>query len=141
MIQIESIRRFVTNKRLRISLSVLVILIVLFGLLGYFWLPSYVKSQLETELSKIVHRPVSVQSIDIQPFSLELIVRDFQIGKKAESKADENVLFSIGELYIDISSASITHRAPVVSSVKIKKPMLHLVREGKNRFNITDLVK
>ena len=139
--QTESFRRFVTNKRLRISLSVLVILIVLFGLLGYFWLPGYAKSKLETELSEIVHRPVSVQSIDIQPFSLELIVRGFQIGKKVESGGTDNVLFSVGELYVNVSTASIAHRAPVVSSVTIKEPMLYLVREGENRFNISDLVE
>ena len=75
MMQTESLRRFVTNKRLRISLGVLVISIVLFGLLGYFWLPGYAKTKLETELSEIVHRPVSIQSIEIQPFSLELIIR------------------------------------------------------------------
>jgi flagellar motor protein MotB len=141
MIQNESIRRFITSKRLRISLSVLVILIVLFGLLGYFWLPGYAKDQLEAELSKILHRPVSVQSIDIQPFSLELIVRGFKIGKKVESAGPDNILFSVGELYVNVSTASITHRAPVISSVTIKTPMLYLIREGENHFNITDLIE
>ncbi len=141
MMQTESLRRLVTNKRLRISLGVLVIFIVLFGLLGYFWLPGYAKTKLETELSGIVHRPVSIQSIDIQPFSLELIIRGFQIGKKVESEGADNVLFSVGELYVNVSTASIAHRAPVVSSVTIKEPMLYLVREGENRFNITDLVE
>ena len=141
MMQTDSFRSLVTNKRLRISLSVLVICIVLFGLLGYFWLPGYAKSKLETELSGIVHRPVSVQAIDIQPFSLELIIRGFQIGKKVENKGNDNVLFSVGELYVNISTASIAHRAPVVSSVTIKEPKLYLVREGENSFNITDLVE
>lgn len=140
MMQAESLKRFVTSKRLRISLSVLIILIVLFGLLGYFWLPGYAKNKLETELSEIVHRPVSVQSIDIQPFSLELIVRGFQIGMKEERK-ENNILFSVGELYVNVSTASIAHRAPVVSSITIKKPTIFLVREGENRFNITDLVE
>ena len=139
--QTESLRRFVTNKRLRISLGVLVISIVLFGLLGYFWLPGYAKTKLETELSEIVHRPVSIQSIDIQPFSLELIIRGFQIGKKVESEGTDNVLFSVGELYANVSTASIARRAPVISSITIKEPMLYLVREGENRFNITDLVE
>ncbi len=39
MIQTEFLRRLVANKRLRISIGVLVITVVLFGLLGYFWLP------------------------------------------------------------------------------------------------------
>ena len=146
MSQNEFLRRFVNNRRLRISVGILVIIIVLFGLLGYFWLPGYAKNKLETELPEIVHRPVSVQSIDIQPYTLELIVlelivRGFQVGEKAASEGFDKALFSIGELYVDLSAASITHRAPVVSSVSIKAPMLHLVREGENRFNITDLIE
>ncbi|MCK5435801.1 MAG: DUF748 domain-containing protein, partial [Nitrosomonadaceae bacterium] len=115
--------------------------IVLFGLLGYFWLPGYAKNKLETELSETVRRPVSVQSIDIQPYTLELIVRGFQVGEKAASEGSDKALFSVGELYVDLSAASITHLAPVVSSVTIKAPMLRLVREGENRFNITDLIE
>jgi hypothetical protein len=141
MIQTEFLRRFVNNRRLRISVGVLVITIVLFGLLGYFWLPGYAKNKLETELSEIVHRPVSVQSIDIQPYTLELIVRGFQVGEKAASEGSDKVLFSVGELYVDLSTASIARLAPVVSSVTIKAPMLRLVREGENRFNITDLIE
>ena len=68
------------------------------------------RTKLETELSEIVHRPVSIQSIDIQPFSLELIVRGFQIGKKMESEGADNVLFSVGELYVNVSTASIAHQ-------------------------------
>lgn len=141
MIQTEFLLRFVNNRSLRIIVGVLVLTIVLYGLLGYFWLPGYAKNKLETELSEIVHRPVSVQSIDIQPYTLELIVRGFQVGEKAVSKGSNKALFSVGELYIDLSIASIAHLAPVVSSVTIKAPMLRLVREGENRFNITDLIE
>lgn len=141
MIQTEFLLRFVNNRSLRIIVGVLVLTIVLYGLLGYFWLPGYAKNKLETELSEIVHRPVSVQSIDIQPYTLELIVRGFQVGEKAASKGSNKALFSVGELYIDLSIASIAHLAPVVSSVTIKAPMLRLVREGENRFNITDLIE
>lgn len=141
MIQTEFLRRLVTNKRLRISIGVLVIIVVLFGLLGYFWLPGYAKNKLETVLSETVHRPVSVQSIDIQPYTLEVTVRGFRVGEKTESADSDKVLFSVDELYVNLSAASITHLAPVASSIIVKAPMLRLVREGENRFNITDLIE
>ena len=141
MAKIEFSWQFINNKRLRIGTSVLVIIVILFGLLGYFWLPGYAKNKLETTLSEIVHRPVSVQSIDIQPYTLELIIRGFKVGEKEASKDSDKAVFSVGELYANLSSASITHRAPIVSSIKIKKPMLRLVREDENRFNITDLIE
>jgi len=139
--QTESIRRFVTNKRLRASLGGLVIFVVIFWLLGYFWLPGYAKDSLEAKLSGIVQRPVSIQSIDIQPFSLEIIVRGFQVGEKIKNEGADNILFSVGELYINVSTESIANLSLIVSSVTIKEPILYLVREGKNQFNISDLIE
>ncbi len=141
MIQTEFLRRLVTNKCLRISIGVLVITVVLFGLLGYFWLPGYAKNKLEIVLSETVNRPVSVQSIDIQPYTLEVTVRGFRVGEKTDSADSDKVLFSVDELYVNLSAASITHLAPVASSIIVKAPMLRLVREGENRFNITDLIE
>ena len=116
-------------------------IILLFGLLGYFWLPGYAKAKLETLLSEALHRPVTVQSIDIQPYTLELTVRGFRVGEKETDIDAEKALFSVDELYANLSIASIARRAPVISSVSIKAPAVRLVREGENSFNITDLIE
>ena len=139
--QTESLRRFVTNKRLRASLGVLVIFILISWLLGYFWLPNYAKDSLEAKLSGLVNRPVSIQSIDIQPLSLEIIARGLRVEKKIENEGADNTLFSVDKLYINASTASIAHLSPIVSSVKIKKPILYIVRQSKNKFNISDLIE
>ena len=115
--------------------------IVLFGLLGYFWLPGYAKTKLETLLSEAVKRPVTVQSIDIQPYTLELTVRGFRVGEKAAGVDADKALLSIDELYTNLSIASIARRAPVISSLSVKGPAVRLVREGEQRFNITDLIE
>ena len=139
--QTESLRRFVTNKRLRASLGVLVIFILIFWLFGYFWLPGYAKDSLEAKLSGLVNRPVSIQSIDIQPLSLEIIARGLRVEKKIENEGADNTLFSVDKLYINASTASIAHLSPIVSSVTIKEPILYIVRESKNKFNISDLIE
>lgn len=139
--QTTFLHRFTANKHLRISLGVLVATTVLFGLLGYFWLPGYAKTKLETTLSEIMHRPVTVQSIHVQPFTLEITMRGFRVGEKIEGTDAGNALFSIDELYANLSIASIVRRAPVISSISLKAPALRLVREGDNRFNISDLVE
>ena len=139
--QTESLRRFVTNKRLRASLGVLVIFILIFWLFGYFWLPGYAKDSLEAKLSGLMNRPVSIQSIDIQPLSLEIIARGLRVEKKIENEGADNTLFSVDKLYINASTASIAHLSPIVSSVTIKEPILYIVRESKNKFNISDLIE
>ncbi|HEX8874019.1 MAG TPA: DUF748 domain-containing protein [Nitrosospira sp.] len=129
------------KRRLGIGFGILAAAIALFGLLGYFWLPGYAKAKLESALSEALQRPVTVQSIEIQPYTLELTVRGFRVGEKTSDPDAGEALLSIDELYTNLSSASITHRAPVISAVSVKGPALRLVREGENRFNITDLVE
>ncbi|SFU62146.1 DUF748 domain-containing protein [Nitrosospira multiformis] len=135
------LHRFISHRRFITGLGVFAGIIILFGLLGYFWLPGYAKAKLEAVLSNVLHRPVTVQSIDIQPYTLELTVRGFRIGEKETSADADKNLFSFDELYLDLSIASIAHRAPVISSVSLKGPTVRLVREGQQQFNITDLIE
>ncbi len=135
------LRRFASRKRLATGLGIFAVIIILFGMLGYFWLPGYAKTKLETLLSEAVRRSVTVQSIDIQPYTLELTVRGFRVGEKAESADADKALLSIDELYANLSIASIARRAPVISALSVKGPKVRLVREGEQRFNITDLIE
>ena len=131
--------RLIKYKRLKISLGVIAALFVLLGLLGYFWLPGYAKSQLEIKLTEALDRPVTVQSIEIKPYSMELAVNGFRIGEKT-SDTDE-VFLSFDRLYVDLSINSVVHRAPVVSAITLTKPTVRLVRETEEQFNISDLIE
>ena len=145
MSPVSILHRLVGQKRrlrsLGIGLSIVAAAIILFGLLGYFWLPGYAKAKLESALSEALHRPVTVQSIEIQPYTLEVTVRGFRVGEKTSDADAGEALISIGELYTNLSIASVSHRGPVISSLSVKEPSVRLVREGENRFNITDLVE
>ncbi len=133
--------RVTRYKRLSISLGIVVALIALLTALSYFWLPGYAKSQLEMRLSELLQRPVSVASIEIKPHTLELIVQGFRIGEKAGVREEPTALFSLGKLHIDLSIESLKHRAPVVTSISLVEPKLHLVREAEDQFNISDLLE
>ncbi|MDV6343003.1 DUF748 domain-containing protein [Nitrosomonas sp. Is37] len=131
-------RRFVTRKYLVVSVGAVILAIALFGLLGYYWLPSYAKTRIEVTLSEKLNRLVTIQSIDIQPYTLEFTVLGFRVAEKANTG---NILFTFDRLYVDLSIESIRHLAPVVSTVTLTAPRLHLVREDKHRFNISDLIE
>lgn len=132
--------RFITLRRLGISLVVLVVLVALFGLLGYYWLPGYAKSQLELRLSELLERPVSVQAIEVKPYTLELKVSGFRIGEKNDSVDAAETFVSFDKLHIDISSESITQRAPVISTITLDTLRVRLSRERENQFNFSDLI-
>ena len=133
--------RFAAHKRLGIGLGVFAAIFLLFGLLAYFWLPGYAKAKLETALSEALHRPVTVQSVDIQPYTLELAVHGIRVGEKPGSMDADKALLSVDKLYVNLSIASIARRAPVISSVSIRAPAVRLIREGEQQFNISDLIE
>src|SRR6187455_444316 len=133
--------RFAAHKRLGIGLGVFAAIFLLFGLLAYFWLPGYAKAKLEMALSEALHRPVTVQSVEIQPYTLELALHGVRVGEKPRSIDADKALLSVDKLYVNLSIASIARRAPVISSVSIRAPAVRLVREGEKRFNISDLIE
>jgi Domain of Unknown Function (DUF748) len=134
--------RVKTRKRLIIGLVSVLAIIALFGLLGYYWLPGFVKSQLEMRLSVLLERPVTVQAIKIKPHTLELSVSGFRVGEKTGSVDEAETFFALDHLYVDISPvASITHRAPVISVVTLDAPYIRLVRNTAEVFNFSDLLE
>ena len=133
--------RFIRYKRLSIALGVIAVLIALLAGLGTYWLPGYAKSQLEIRLSEILQRPVTVASIELNPRTLELSVQDFRIGEKTDAAAAGTVFFSFNKLHIGLSLESLKQYAAIVTSVTLTDPQLRLVRQGKDRWNISDLLE
>lgn len=139
-------KRFSIWKPLVIGLAVFLVVVVALGLLSHYWLPGYVKAELEKKLSQIINRPVTVQAIDFKPLTLELAVTAFHVGvkdapdgsAKGESKA---TLLSFDRLYVDLSIESITQRAVVISAVTLESPHFYLVREQEDEYNITDILE
>ncbi len=103
---------------------------ILFGLIGYFWLPGYAKTKLETALSDALKRPVSIARISISPYSLSATIEDVKAGD----------VLSVGSLTVQLSYTSFIRLIPVVQEIQLDAPHLHLVRESKNRLNISDLL-
>ena len=133
-------KRFLTRKRLVVSLSFVISAIVLFGILGYFWLPGFAKTKLEQVLSETLERPVTVQAIEIKPFTLEVAIQGFRISEKA-TDSHQNPFISFDQLYVDLSAESLFHLAPIVTTISLTAPRIYLTREDKNQFNFSDLIE
>lgn len=118
------------QRRLRIGGITLAVFLVIFGLVGYFWLPGFAKTQLETLLSEKLHRPVTVEKISVSPYTLSATVEGFKVGDVLAFKS----------LYLNLSTSSLIRGIPVVSEVRLVQPEIHLVRESAQRLNISDLL-
>jgi len=95
------------SRKTIIWLSVIPLLVVLYGVSSYFFVPMLIKTILVPKLSKFVERPVEIDRIIYSPFNLELFVDDVFIGPATGDKTGKELLilqtarfkFSLGKIF------------------------------------------
>jgi Domain of Unknown Function (DUF748) len=110
-------------------------IVVGFGVLGYFAAPPLIKWQLEKQLSAILHRQVTVGTIDISPYALSARVADFAV------KADgDKEVAGFDELFVDLSGFSLVQFGLVVDEIRLQGPRLAVARLADGKYDISDLL-
>ncbi|HET6719016.1 MAG TPA: DUF748 domain-containing protein, partial [Rhodocyclaceae bacterium] len=125
---------------LRFSVIGLASLMLAFWLLARFWLPEFARQKGEVLLAEALHRPVSIGAVQISPWSLAVGVDRLSIGQR-ESRHGTLPLFACERFELNLSVSSLWYRAPVVSTVRLVGPQLHLIRDADGRFNFSDLLE
>jgi hypothetical protein len=57
-------------------------LLVIFALVGFFAVPPILKSKLEETLSQVLHRPVTVEAVRVNPFAPSVAVRGLSVRER-----------------------------------------------------------
>lgn len=133
----QHIYLFMRTTWFRRSLYGLLAFLVLFGLLGYFALPSIIKSQAEKLAGEKLHRQLSIEQVEFQPFSLKLDVH----GAKLLEPDGKTVFAAFEHLHVNVSAQSLFRLAPVVQEARLQKPYLHLARTAANHYNVDDIIE
>jgi hypothetical protein len=111
-------------------------LLAAFALIGFFVVPPIAKSKLEAELSKVLHRPVTVETVRVNPFAPSVTVRGFAVRERS----GDGLFVTFDELYVNAAWTSIFRLAPVIDEVKLTKPHVRVVRNPDKTYNFQDLV-
>jgi len=106
------------------------------GILGFFVLPPIVKSVLLDKLGEALHRPLSVQHISINPYTLTLQLD----GVAVQEKGGGDVVAGFDRLFINLESSSLFRGGPVISEARLEGPRLKIVRLADKRYNFSDLI-
>src|SRR5262245_39631013 len=114
-----------------------VLLIVAIGLICALIAPPLVRQKLASELSKTLHREVSIQQIRINPYTMSATVRGFLVKERQGG----GTALSFDELYANLQLSSLFRLAPVLKEIKLVKPYLSLVRNEDLTYNFTDLIE
>jgi hypothetical protein len=125
------------SRGLRISALVIVVFLALLGLFGFFIAPGIIKSQLEKQLGAQLDRPVSIEAIHVNPYTLRIAVDKLHIGERD----GVSPFVDIDHLVVNASWGSVFHMAPVLDELSLAHPQIHITRTGPQQFNFTDIVQ
>lgn len=128
--------RLYRSHRLRKTVLIVGIVLAVFGLLGFFVAPSIIKSQLQTRLTALLGRPVSVARVHFDPFTLRL-----QLDRLHIAGRDGHAPFvDVDRTVVNASWTSLFRMAPVLDELSLQHPQLHVVRTAPQQFNFSDLI-
>jgi hypothetical protein len=125
-----------TRRARRIATWTLGVILFL-GVATYFAVPPILHSIFVGQVAKQLKRPVSVGRIGFNLYTLRLDIDNLHIGEPAGAQS----FVDIGHIRVRVGWTSLFRFAPVVREVSITKPSIHLVREGEQRFNFSDLLE
>ncbi|MBA2078098.1 DUF748 domain-containing protein [Rhodanobacter sp. PCA2] len=128
-------RLYRSHRTRRIALIVAIVLVV-FGLLGFFAAPPIIKSQLQTRLTALLGRPVSVGAVHLNPFTLRLQLDKLHIA----DRDGRSPFVDVDRAVINASWTSLFRMAPVLDELSLQHPQLHIARTAPQQFNFSDLI-
>ena len=115
----------------------LVAIVVAFGILAGLVAPPLLRGKLASELSKKLHREVSIEQIRINPFAMSVTVRGFLMKERQGSATAA----SFDELYANLELTSLFRLGPVLKEIRLVKPYVNVVRNENHTYNFTDLIE
>ena len=128
--------RFIRPGRARTVAAWFCGVLALYAIGGFLVAPPIVRSQMESRLSELLGRKVTVERVRINPFALSASVLGFAIK---EREGDGN-LFAFDELYVDFTLSSLFRFAPVVEALHLAKPSVRVVRNEDKSYSFQDIV-
>jgi uncharacterized protein involved in outer membrane biogenesis len=115
----------------------IIIFFAVFTLVGFFVLPPILKSVLTNQLSKNLHREVTIKQIKINPYALSITVRGLMVKDKGRSET----FVACEEIFLNLQSLSAPRMALIFSEIKLKQPYVNIKLNEDMSFNFSDLIE
>lgn len=116
----------------------LVVFFVLFSLAGFFVLPEIIKRIATEKMAAVLHRPVTIEKISINPYVLSMTVRGFKISEPVSSP---NSFVSFDELYVNLYGLSSLFRGKMIlEEIHLTRPYVGIMRKEDGSYNFSDLL-
>ena len=114
-----------------------ILLLAVYSVCGFFFLPWLLKSQAEKRLPELLNRPTTIDQVRFNPFTLRLQMD----GLLVRARQGRAPLLKIDSLLADCAGfLSLTNRALVLEEINVQGPYLKIVRNDDLSYNFSDLL-
>ncbi len=120
----------------RIAAAVVAVSLVSAVGASYVWGPQWIRQTAVEQLSQTLGRRVTLDGVEFKLLQLQLGLKGLTIYE-----ADgQHPFVQVGLAHTQLSWASVRHLAPVVDSLQVTAPQVHLARLDAQRWNYSDIV-
>ena len=119
----------------RLALGIAAALIVVYALVGFFWVPHLLRTNAQRYVADELDRTLTLGKVSFNPFTFRLDVRDAALAEKTG-----DAIASFTGLIVNAELASIWQRAIVLKEVQLDAPDVNLVVERDGSINLAHLV-
>jgi uncharacterized protein involved in outer membrane biogenesis len=120
----------------RIALIVAIILVV-FGLLGFFAGPPILRAQIQKQASAALGRQVTIGHVRFDPYTLRLQLDRLQVA----SGAGQPPFIAVDRAVVNASWTSLFRMAPILDALILQHPRIRIARTAPGEFNFSDILK
>ncbi|WP_371322988.1 DUF748 domain-containing protein [Dechloromonas sp. ZY10] len=121
--------------RWRQRLAWLVAVLLVLATVAYLAVPPVLKSVLQEQAGKALQRDLQVGRVEFNPFALSLRITEASLRDHSGRE-----VAGFGELFVNLSAASLFKAALVVDELRLQAPRLSLIRLSEGRYDISDLL-
>jgi len=111
-------------------------LLVLWAVAGFLVLPHLLRPVAQRRLAGLLHRPVTLRRLSLNPFALSATLE----GLDVKEKGGAGPFFSFERLYVNLEAVSLFEGGPVIRAITLTRPSFALVRNEDGTYNFQDLL-
>lgn len=109
-------------KTILIAIVVIIVGVAIFLNSNFF--DSYIRDLIQTKLGKAIDRKITVESVDFNPFFLDVTLKKFVIGN--DPRSPEKPFFAADEIYANVSWRYALAGKVRITEVRLKNPALNI---------------